>query len=65
VAATLGSQAVRHDVVFWNAWVDKSRALADLDDDAYLRYVCIEPGTVSDFVVVPPGETLTLTQTLS
>lgn len=65
IAATLDGRRIKHDVVFWNAWIDKARALADLGDDDYLRYVCIEPGTVSEFVVVPPGQTLTLSQTLS
>jgi glucose-6-phosphate 1-epimerase len=65
VVATLGHHAVKHDVVFWNAWVEKAKALADMGDEDYLVYVCIEPGTVSDFTSVAAGQTLTLTQTLT
>ena len=54
-----------HDVVFWNPWVDKARALADLGDLDYISFVCVEPGTVSDWVSVTPAQTLTLTQTLT
>lgn len=53
------------DVVFWNPWIEKSRTLADLDDDAYLSFVCVEPGTVKDWVRVAPQHQLTLSQTLS
>jgi glucose-6-phosphate 1-epimerase len=52
------------DRVLWNAWIDKSRALADLQDTAYMEYVCVEPGLVSEAVVVLPGRRLTLSQTL-
>ena len=66
--ATLGTEAAPVDfpvdVVFWNAWVDKCKATADLDDDAYQYYVCIEPGTIDQWVKVIPGATLTLTKTI-
>ena len=65
VVASLGGTAVKHDVVFWNAWVEKAKMLADMGDNDYLLYVCIEPGTVSDFTSVAAGQTLTLTQTLT
>jgi hypothetical protein len=53
-----------HDIVLWNPWVDKSRALTDLGDDDYHSFVCVEPGVVADWVDVPPRAALTLTQTL-
>jgi len=63
--ATLDGQAYPVDAVFWNAWVDKSKATSDLDDDAYKHYICIEPGTIKDdWVQVQPGQTLTISKTM-
>ena len=53
------------DVVFWNPWIEKSLTLADLDNEAYLNFVCVEPGTVRDWVTVPPQKQLRLSQTLT
>jgi glucose-6-phosphate 1-epimerase len=60
-----GRQPVNSDTVLWNAWIEKARAIADLDDDAYLHYVCVEPGLVSAFVKVAPLEAIVLVQELS
>ena len=32
------------DVVLWNPWIDKSRALADLGEESYPNFICVEPG---------------------
>lgn len=48
------------DIVFWNAWIDKSAALADLGEGQYKGYVCVEPGLVSEGVAVPPGGVVTI-----
>jgi len=53
------------DCVLWNAWVDKCKAIGDLEDDAYLRYVCVEPGVCSRYETVGSNETLGLDQFLS
>lgn len=54
------------DVVFWNGWKDKCARLVDMDDDAYLHYVCVEPGCVSEQGrVVPAHGSLTIVQKLS
>ena len=42
-----GNQGWRSTVV-WNPWIEKSRALADLGDDEWPGFVCIESGAVAD-----------------
>lgn len=59
-----GEVPVDVDCVLWNPWIEKSKTLADLDNEGYLNFVCVEPGTVCKFVEVLPGCTLHLTQTL-
>ena len=58
---TPNNNKVPVDVVFWNAWIDRCKAMGDLDDDAYKHYVCIEPGTI-EWVTVEAGESLQLTK---
>lgn len=53
-----------HDVVFWNPWIEKAKALADLGDLDYLNFLCLEPGTTSNWVTVEPKNILSLSQTL-
>lgn len=61
---TYNNQPIPFDVVFWNPWIEKAKALADLGDEDYLKYVCIEPGTVSNWVDVDSDGVLVLQQTL-
>lgn len=65
ISSSLGSESYPFDVVFWNAWAEKAKSLADMGDDEYFNYVCIEPGTVSKFVTVTPSNTLVIKQTLT
>lgn len=59
-----GEVLVPTDVVFWNPWIEKAKGLADLDDDAYLYFVCVEPGAVAKWVTVPPQGSMKLSQRL-
>lgn len=60
-----GARSLPVDCVLWNAWIDKSKAISDLEDDAYLRYVCVEPGICSRYEEVAPQLTLVLDQYLT
>jgi len=43
--------------VVWNPWLEKGRALSDMDDDEWTRMICIETSNVSDFAVdLAPGQ---------
>lgn len=48
-----------NDVVVWNPWIDKARGMSDMGDDDYERFVCIEPGYVSQPYTLESGETFT------
>jgi len=53
--------------VVWNPWIEKSARMGDMGPpDAYRGMVCIETGNVPpDDVTLAPGETHTLTTTIS
>ena len=45
-----------HTAVVWNPWVAIAAAMADLKDDGYQRFVCVETANAADEVItVPPG----------
>lgn len=51
------------DAVVWNPWVDKAAATADLEDDDYTRFVCVEAAlAASGPAKVAPGGTWTADQ---
>lgn len=52
------------DVVVWNPWEAKAKALVDLNDDGYFDFVCVEPGVVSQPTSLSPSSVLILTQVL-
>lgn len=53
------------DIVVWNPWIHKSKGMGDFEPkDGYKTMVCIEPGHVSDFKVLQPGEAWKASQLL-
>lgn len=45
------------DAVVWNAWEAKAKGMADFaPKDAWQRYICIEPGTVSGWTKLEAGD---------
>ena len=56
-----GSQST----VIWNPWINKSKMLTDLPDDAYLRFLCVEPTNAgADALTLAPGAAHTLATTV-
>ncbi|RMZ87977.1 hypothetical protein DV736_g4797, partial [Chaetothyriales sp. CBS 134916] len=48
------------NVVVWNAWEDKVKAMADFEpNDGWKRYLCIEPGTVLNWTRLEGGDAWT------
>ena len=47
--------------VVWNPWLETSAKMADLGDDDYKRFLCVEAGNVAtDSVQIPPGSQYSL-----
>ena len=53
------------DVVVWNPWIEKAKAMGDFGDDEYQHMICVEPGCVRSKPTIPPGATLKLHQIIA
>jgi glucose-6-phosphate 1-epimerase len=54
------------DIVVWNPWVDKARALADFGDDEWRTMLCIEGGNLrGSAVTLAPGQAHTLSYSVA
>lgn len=59
--ATLITFSGTRNLVVWNPWIDLARALPDMDDNDYQRFVCVEPANVRETAIdLEPGERHTL-----
>ncbi|KYR01747.1 aldose 1-epimerase family protein [Tieghemostelium lacteum] len=47
------------DVVVWNPWIEKAKAMSDFGDLEYLEMICIEYGNIDKPIVLQPGQTFT------
>jgi glucose-6-phosphate 1-epimerase len=46
-----------HTAVVWNPWATLAAGMADLQDDDYLRFACVETANAGDEVItLPPGD---------
>lgn len=52
------------DAVIWNPGAEKAAALADLEEEGWRRFVCIESAVIARPVVLQPGATWTAAQRL-
>ena len=51
-------------LVVWNPWVENAKKMSDFDDDGYKTMICVEPGYVSERVVIQPGKVKDFAQSL-
>ncbi|MBX7142818.1 MAG: D-hexose-6-phosphate mutarotase [Oligoflexia bacterium] len=53
------------DLVVWNPWSSKSKAFADLGEQEYRRFVCVEPAIVNQKITLEPRASYECSQVLS
>ncbi|KAG0759468.1 hypothetical protein G6F16_009862 [Rhizopus arrhizus] len=53
------------DTVVWNPWIEKAKGMSDFGDEEYKNMVCVEPGSVADWVKLASGQSWTAGQTLT
>jgi glucose-6-phosphate 1-epimerase len=44
------------DCVVWNPWIDKAKSMADMNDEDYQKFVCVEPAIVQNPIRLNPSQ---------
>ena len=50
------------NLVVWNPWVEKAKAMSDFGDDEYNTMICVEAGYVQNRCILKPYETTVMGQ---
>lgn len=53
-----------NSAVVWNPWIDKSQRLSDFPDEGYLEMLCVEAANTGDKLLLQPGDSYELSQTI-
>lgn len=59
------SRFLRVHTVVWNPWEKKAKAMADLGDEDYKEFVCVEAAVVETPITINPSEEWRAAQELS
>ncbi|KAI9293883.1 galactose mutarotase-like protein [Neoconidiobolus thromboides FSU 785] len=46
------------DVVVWNPWIKNAKAMSDMDDEEYHKFICVELGHVKEPIKVTPAPSI-------
>ena len=65
IEALEDGESITPDCVVWNAWIDKCHGIADMEDEDYKKYVCVEPGFVRSHRAVKPHHQFALKQRIT
>lgn len=53
------------DSVLWNPWIEKGKAIKDLETDGYRKFVCVEAGAIERPIQLRPGGSFTAEHEIS
>ncbi|CAO3673567.1 unnamed protein product [Rhizopus stolonifer] len=53
------------DTVVWNPWIEKAKGMGDFGDEEYKNMICVEAGSVAEWIKLPSGQSWTAGQTLT
>lgn len=53
-----------NDAVVWNPWIERCKAIGDLESDSYRKFVCVESCNAAASVTVGAGKTFSCSQVL-